>query len=69
MSEIKIGENSFGEELYAYAETDSDGFWVEIESPDGPSIGMCVSGRADLEALAELVAKALAQLPDEEATQ
>ncbi len=62
---IKLGQNRFGEELYA--DTDSiEGFWVEIERPDGPSIGMCVSGRANLEALAELVAKALAQLPDEE---
>ena len=55
---IKLGQNRFGATLYAG--TDSiDGFWVEIESPDCPNIGICVSGRANLEALAELVAEAL----------
>lgn len=62
---IKLGQDRFGAKLYA--ETDSDGFWVEIESPDCTSIGMCVSGRANLEALAELVAEALAALPEVEA--
>ena len=61
---IKLGQNHFGEELYA--ETDSNGFWVEIESPDCTSIGMCVRGRANLEALAELVAEALAALRSED---
>lgn len=59
MSEIKIGENSYGEELYLYAEVVSDGLWIEIESPDGPDIGACVSGRDNLEELAKLVAQAL----------
>ena len=62
--QIKLGGNCFGEELYAGA--DSDGFWVEIWSPYGPSLGVRVSDRADLEALAELVAESLAALPDKE---
>ena len=63
---IKLGQDHFGVELYA--ETDSDGFWVEIEGPYCTIYGMCVSGRANLEALAELVAEALAALPEGEAT-
>lgn len=62
---IKLGQDRFGAKLYA--ETDSDGFRVEIEGPFFTIYGMCVSGRANLEALAELVAEALAALPEVEA--
>lgn len=58
---IKLGQDHFGAELYA--ETDSDGFWVKIEGPYYTIYGMCVSGRANLEALAELVAEALEAAP------
>ena len=65
MSEIKIGENRFGEELYAEV-SPQHGLWMSIERPDGPCLTICVHERAYLQALAELVAKALAQLPNEE---
>ena len=60
---IKLGQNHFGEELYA--DTDCYGFWIEIKSPYSTNIGTYVSGRANLEALAELVAEALAALRSE----
>lgn len=67
---IKLGKDHFGAELWA--ETDSiDGFWIEIKSPYSTNIGICVRGRSNLEALAELVAEALAALtalPEGEAT-
>ncbi len=65
--QIKLSENRFGEALCA--EVDSQGLWFSIEGPEQRCINICVSRRADLEALAELVAEALAQLPEEEATQ
>lgn len=58
---IKLGQDHFGAELYA--ETDSDGLWIEIRSPYSTNTGICVRGRANLEALAELVAEALAGSP------
>ena len=62
--QIKLSENMIGVTLYA--EVDSHRLWLEVEGPEQRCIHSCVYRRADLEALAELVAEALAALPDEE---
>lgn len=65
MSEIRVGENRYGEELYAEV-SPQHGLWISIERPDGPCLSICVNERSDLEALAELAAEALEALRTEE---
>lgn len=62
--QIKLTENMIGATLYA--EVDSHRLWLEVEGPEQRCIHSCVYRRADLEALAELVAEALAAFPDKE---
>ena len=68
MSRIAFNEDAHWGETTLYVNADCGGIHISMLDY-GHYHEYSICGRADLEALAALVAKALAQLPDEEATQ